>query len=67
MEKLKAQIIILKYIIMINIIKIVFCNKITLKIERIGNLSVLGYHEKAYFERKIFQIKLLSMVSNKIL
>ena len=59
MEKLKAQIIILKYIIMINIIKIVFCNKITLKIERIGNLSVLGYHEKAYFERKNFPDKVI--------
>ena len=59
MEIIKALIIILKYFIIINSIKIVFCNKITLKIKRSGNLSVLGNNQGVDFNKKYFPNKVL--------
>ena len=59
MKKIKALIIIMKYFIIINSIKIVFCNKITLKIKGSGNSSVLGNNENVYFKKIYFPNKVL--------
>ena len=49
----------MKYFIIINSIKIVFCNKITLKIKGSGNSSVLGNNENVYFKKIYFPNKVL--------
>ena len=59
MKKIKALIIITKYFIIISSIKIVFCNKITLKIKGSGNSSVLGNNENVYFKKIYFPNKVL--------